>query len=45
MKKLFFVIFVALNLVGCSALISVGDNNTNTSKYNKDLKWNLLTKK
>ena len=41
MKKLIFIVFIALTLIGCGALISVGDNNTNSQTnefYKKDEK-------
>lgn len=39
MKKWTFIVFIALTLIGCGALISVGDNNTNSQTnefYKKD---------
>lgn len=30
MKKIFFIFVVAFAIIGCSALVSVGDSNTNT---------------
>ncbi|CAD7288809.1 hypothetical protein LMG7974_01164 [Campylobacter majalis] len=38
MKDLVILAFVALSIFGCSALISVGDNNSNTHTYLKDKK-------
>lgn len=39
--KIVILILVALYLNGCSALISVGDNNTNTHTFTKEIKWKL----
>ena len=42
MKKIVFLVLVVLNIIGCSTLISVGDNNHNTHTIKKDLKWKFL---
>lgn len=38
MKNIFVLILVALILAGCSAFLSVGNNNANTYTLTKDLK-------
>lgn len=47
-KKYIFSFLVALAIVGCSALVSVGDHNTNSYtdnknlNYKKDEKWVIM---
>ena len=38
-KKYVFSFLVALTIVGCSALVSVGDHNTNSYTDNKNLNY------
>lgn len=38
-KKYVFSFLVALTIVGCSALVSVGDYNTNSYTDNKNLNY------
>lgn len=39
MKKWIFIFFIALAIVGCGALVSVGDHNTNSYTHNKNLNY------
>lgn len=38
MKKWIFIFFIALAIVGCGALVSVGDHNTNSYTQNLNKK-------
>lgn len=37
MKKYIFMFLIATAIVGCGALVSVGDHNTNSYTHNKNL--------